>query len=119
VLITELCPWSSFVQRYGRCRRKRTENTVQIHWLDYQQEWKTRPYDATECEATRDRSVQLPDASLHKLAEIPLPKLDLPSYQLTKRDVKTFFCTHPKNRDTIYTISQYVRDPTAFTVAVV
>ncbi|MES1023333.1 helicase-related protein [Gloeocapsa sp. BRSZ] len=25
VLITELCPWSSFVQRCGRCGRKRTE----------------------------------------------------------------------------------------------
>ncbi|AFZ30541.1 CRISPR-associated helicase Cas3 [Gloeocapsa sp. PCC 7428] len=119
LLITELCPWSSFVQRCGRCGRKRTENTVQIHWLDYQQEWKPRPYDATECEATRDRLVQLPDASLYNLAQIPLPKLDLPSYQLTKRDVETFFCTHYKNRDTTYTISQYVRDPTAFTVAVV
>ncbi|PIG90925.1 CRISPR-associated helicase Cas3' [Gloeocapsopsis sp. IPPAS B-1203] len=118
LLITELCPWSSFVQRCGRCGRKRTDNTVEIHWLDYQQ-WKPLPYDATECEATRDRLVQLPDASLHNLAQIPSPKLNLLSYQLTKRDVETFFCTHYKNRDPTYTVSQYVRDPTAFTVSVV
>jgi len=40
LLITELCPWSSFVQRCGRCGRKRTNNTVEIHWLDYRQNWK-------------------------------------------------------------------------------
>ena len=31
LLITELCPWSSFVQRCGRCGRKRTDNHVQIY----------------------------------------------------------------------------------------
>ncbi|MUL34852.1 CRISPR-associated helicase Cas3' [Gloeocapsopsis dulcis] len=118
LLITELCPWSSFVQRCGRSGRNRTHNAVQIHWLDYQQ-WQPLPYKAPECEATRDRLLKLPDASLHNLAQIPLPKLDLPSYQLTTRDVETFFCTHHKNRKTTYTVSHYVRDPTAFTVSVV
>jgi CRISPR-associated endonuclease/helicase Cas3 len=119
LLITELCPWSSFVQRCGRCGRKRTDNTVEIHWLDYQQDWKAIPYSQRECLDTRSRLLELSDASLHQLSLIPQPNLDLPSYLLTKRDVKTLFCTHPKNRDAQYTVSQYVRDASSFTVSVV
>ena len=119
LLITELCPWSSFVQRCGRCGRKRTDNTVEIHWLDYQQHWKAIPYSERECLDTQSRLLELSDASLHQLSLIPQPNLDLPSYLLTKRNVETLFRTHPKNRDTQYTVSQYVRDPSSFTVSVV
>lgn len=118
-LITELCPWSSFVQRCGRCGRKRTDNSVEIHWLDDQSGWKALPYDDGECQETRARLLALPDASLHALTQIPLPDLKLPGYPLTVRDVETFFCTHYKKRDGQYTVSQYVRDPSTFTVAVV
>lgn len=119
LLITELCPWSSFVQRCGRCGRKRTGNSVQIYWLDYTQGWKPNPYADTDCEDTRNRLLKLTDASLHTLSQIPLPDLKLPRYPLTNRDVETFFCTHYKNRDNQYTVSQYVRDPDTFTVSVV
>jgi CRISPR-associated endonuclease/helicase Cas3 len=119
LLVTELCPWSSFVQRCGRCGRKRTNNAVQIYWLDYQQNWNSLPYKTTDCEDTRNRLLELTDASLHVLAQIPLPDLDLPGYLLAPRDVERFFCTHHKNRDGTITTSQYVRDPTSFTVSVV
>ncbi|MEM1279257.1 MAG: CRISPR-associated helicase Cas3' [Cyanobacteria bacterium P01_H01_bin.152] len=119
LLITELCPWSSFVQRCGRCGRTRTENAVAIHWLDYQQGWKSLPYDDAACQETRDRLLQLTDANLDALSKIPLPDLRLDGYPLKQRDVETFFHTHYKNRDAQYTVSQYVRDPTSFTVAVV
>jgi CRISPR-associated endonuclease/helicase Cas3 len=119
LLITELCPWSSFVQRCGRCGRKRINNHVEIYWLDYQQNWKAIPYSDLECQDTRNRLLELTDASLRKLSQIPLPNLDLPSYLLNKRSVVTLFCTHYKNRDTQYTVSQYVRDPSSFNVSVV
>jgi CRISPR-associated endonuclease/helicase Cas3 len=119
LLITELCPWSSFVQRCGRCGRKRTNNTVEIYWLDYRQNWKAIPYSNIECQNTRERLLELSDASLHKLAQIPLPELNLPSYLLTKRNVETLFRTHYKNRGIEHTVSQYVRDPSSFTVSVV
>jgi CRISPR-associated endonuclease/helicase Cas3 len=119
LLITELCPWSSFVQRCGRCGRKRTDNSVQIYWLDYTQGWKPNPYADADCEDTRNRLLELSDASLYTLSQIPLPELKLPRYPLTDRNLETFFCTHYKNRDNQYTISQYVRDPDTFTVSVV
>lgn len=119
LLITELCPWSSFVQRCGRCGRKRTDNNVQIYWLDYQADWKSIPYSKEECEDTCSRLLQLSDASLDTLSRIPLPGLDLPGYLLTKREIERFFCTHPKNRDNPVTAVEYVRDPSSFTVSVV
>lgn len=119
LLITELCPWSSFVQRCGRCGRTRTDNQVQIYWLDYQQDWQALPYKQEECEATRDRLLGVTDASLHQLAQMPLPDLDLPRYPLGKKEVETFFRTHYKTRDNYHEISKYVRDAHNFTVSVV
>lgn len=122
LLITELCPWSSLVQRCGRCGRKRTDNEVAIYWLDYQQGWKAIPYSDRACQETRDRLLELSDASLYQLTRIPLPETKIPHYLLSKRHVETLFRTHPKNRDTTdpaYTVPQYVRDPDSFTVSVV
>lgn len=119
LLVTELCPWSSFVQRCGRCGRKRTDNSVKIYWLDYTVNWKPAPYTDADCKKTQDILIKLTDASLQALCQIPLPELKLPSYPLTHRDVEIFFCTHYKSRDTRYTISEYVRDPDTFTVSVV
>jgi CRISPR-associated endonuclease/helicase Cas3 len=55
LLITEVCPWSSLVQRCGRCGRNRTDNDVEIYWLDYQESWKPAPYKDLECQEARER----------------------------------------------------------------
>jgi len=78
----------SFVQRCGRCGRERTDNPVQIHWLDYTWDWKPNPYSDADCEDTRNRLLKLTDASLHTLPN-SLPDLKLPRYLLTNRDVET------------------------------
>lgn len=122
LLITELCPWSSLVQRCGRCGRTRTDNEVAVYWLDYQQGWKAIPYSEEACRETHDRLLELSDASLHNLIRMPLPETKIPHYLLDKRHIETLFRTHPKNRDTTdpsYTVPQYVRDPDSFTVSVV
>ncbi|WP_239113003.1 CRISPR-associated helicase Cas3' [Halomicronema sp. CCY15110] len=120
LLITELCPWSSFVQRCGRCGRKRTDNPVEIHWLDYREGWKPVPYSKEECQDTRDRLLKLADANLDALSHIPLPDLKLDGPPLLQSDVETFFCTHYKKRDARLsaTAPKYVRDVKSFTVSV-
>ncbi|MGB3135945.1 MAG: CRISPR-associated helicase Cas3' [Nodosilinea sp.] len=119
LLITEVCPWSSFVQRCGRCGRNRTNNDVEIYWLDYQESWKPAPYSDQECQEARERLLGLTDASIHTLAQIPLPDLKIPGYLLTKKNIQTFFRTHPDARDNAISVSKYVRDPSSFTVSVV
>lgn len=118
LLITELCPWSSWVQRCGRCGRKRTNNEVEVYWLDYQYNWQPLPYSKAECEEARKRLLNLSDASLYALAQIPLPKLQVPGYPLNQQELHNFFRTHYLNRDNYHTVSQYVRDPENSTVSV-
>lgn len=124
LLITELCPWSSFVQRCGRCGRNDYTKAVEIHWLDYREGWKPAPYSKEECQDTRDRLLELMaqghDASLHSLAQVPLPDLKLDGPPLYKSDVETFFCTHYKKRDAGLTARapEYIRNVKSFTVSV-
>jgi CRISPR-associated endonuclease/helicase Cas3 len=124
LLITELCPWSSFVQRCGRCGRNDYTKAVEIHWLNYREGWQPAPYSKEECQDTRDRLLKLVaeghDASLHSLAQVPLPDLKLDGPPLLKSDVETFFCTHYKKRDAGLTARapEYVRDVQSFTVSV-
>ena len=123
LLITELCPWSSFVQRCGRCGRNDYTKAVEIHWLDYREDWKPAPYSQEECQDTRDRLLGLMtqgrDVSLHSLAQVPLPNLKLDRYPLDRSHIETFFCTHYEKRNSRYTAAQYVRDAKSFTVSVV
>lgn len=125
LLITELCPWSSLVQRCGRCGRNDYEKAVELHWLDYQEGWESAPYSKEECKDTRDRLLELVaegrDASLHSLAQVSLPALKLDRYPLNQSHIETFFCTHYQNRDAGLTVRtpQYVRDAQSFTVSVV
>lgn len=119
LLVTELCPWSSFVQRCGRCGRKRVDNSVKILWLDYQKNRNDLPYNSGECEAARQRLLELEDASLYTLSQFSPLNSPIKEYNLKAKEMRTFFCTHHKRRDNSYTISEYVRDPEAFTVSVV
>lgn len=47
-LFTELPPWSSFVQRVGRCNRQGTQNeTAAVYWIDVEDK-ASAPYNAQE-----------------------------------------------------------------------
>ena len=120
LLITELCPWSSFVQRCGRCGRNDYTKAVEIHWLDYREGWQPAPYSKEECQDARDRLLKLNDANLDALSKIRRPDLKLDGPPLLKSDAETFFCTHHKKRDAGLTARapEYVRDVKSFTVSV-
>jgi CRISPR-associated endonuclease/helicase Cas3 len=52
VMFTELAPWSSLVQRFGRCNRKGEFDTSDVYWIDVNEK-KTQPYDAGEVRAAK------------------------------------------------------------------
>lgn len=57
VLFTELSPWSSFVQRVGRCNRKGEDNgSAIVYWMDFKDlsEDSARPYEVEELTQTRE-----------------------------------------------------------------
>jgi CRISPR-associated endonuclease/helicase Cas3 len=66
-LITELAPWPSLVQRFGRCNRRGeflTDNPAQIYWVDVPSpdDKKAAPYSKDELDAARERLATLPDS---------------------------------------------------------
>ena len=76
VLYTELAPWASLVQRFGRCARYPGESG-QIIWLDLDlgrpnqpnDHW-ARPYELSELLAARERLQTLRDGGLQSLTTI-------------------------------------------------
>lgn len=76
VLYTELAPWASLIQRFGRCARYPGE-TGRVIWLDLDlgtdkqpaEHW-ARPYDRDELAAARDKLEKLSDVGLKSLTAI-------------------------------------------------
>ena len=117
-LITELCPWSSFVQRVGRCGRTNLEQASQVFWLDWQGDWKALPYEQKDCEETKEKLLSLSDVGLLSLLGVELPDRKLPKRKLGKEEMEQFFTTHPQLRSTTYSTEKYVRDVHSYTARV-
>jgi CRISPR-associated endonuclease/helicase Cas3 len=121
VLFTELAPWSSLVQRFGRANRyAELPDGAEVHWIDLLQpaadgtasdkdiEEVARPYEAPELRAARDRLSELNDvAPVH----LPLPDdLDPPRRVIRLKDLDDLFDTDPDLTGFDVDISPYVRD---------
>lgn len=117
-LITELCPWSSLVQRVGRCGRTNLKQVSQVFWLDWQLDWNSLPYDKKDCEETKEKLSSLSDVGLLSLLEVELPHRKLPKRKLGKEEIEQFFTTHPQLRSTTYSTEKYVRDAHSYTARV-
>ncbi len=71
-LITELAPWPSLVQRFGRCNRRgeyTESNPAKIYWVDVpsKDERQAAPYSQSELNEARAHLVKLRDAGLKSL----------------------------------------------------
>ena len=63
-LVTELAPWSSMVQRFGRCNRGGTLDDADVYWIDAPDERNYAPYGKGEMEAARAELSRLNDGSV-------------------------------------------------------
>ena len=109
-MITEIAPWSSLVQRFGRCNRygECGEAGATIFWIDLP-DTQTMPYTPEECEAARQNLKQLSDCGPQNLAKIPLgaPK----QYNvIRRRDLIDLFDTDPDLSGFDVDVSLYIRD---------
>jgi len=82
ILFTETAPWSSLVQRFGRCNRRGESISANIFHIPLSSkkpdEKQTAPYSPQEIEKSLDRLKTLTDASLQNL--------DNPQYRVTAAD---------------------------------
>ena len=109
-MITEIAPWSSLVQRFGRCNRygECGEAGAAIFWIDLP-DTQTMPYTPEECEAARKNLEELSDCGPQNLAKIPL---DVPEQHnvIRKRDLIDLFDTDPDLSGFDVDVSLYIRD---------
>lgn len=112
-LFSELAPWSSLVQRFGRCNRRGTEKNARIFLITPE---KPAPYDEVQLsEAKRliDGLIAAgADASPKNLSEIPIPVCDKPvsKHVIRRRDFLDLFDTTPDLAGQDINIDRWVRE---------
>ena len=121
VLFTELAPWSSLVQRFGRANRyAELPDGADVHWIDLlaraaggaaankDAEDLAKPYETAELQAARDQLVGLNDvAPVH----LPPPNAVAPPRRVIRRnDLDDLFDTDPDLTGFDVDVSPYVRD---------
>jgi CRISPR-associated endonuclease/helicase Cas3 len=123
VLFTELAPWPSLVQRFGRCARNPNENGT-IYWMDVStHESNALPYTIEELKSAKNKLQALDNASLHRLMKIkeeldkPVNKLESqklfpyePRFVPREKDLFDLFDTTPDLTGADIDISRFIRD---------
>lgn len=108
-LITELAPWSSLVQRFGRCNRRGEHPEALVAWCGVQPE-ASPPYAAEELAHARDLLRKLESA-----APADLPRANeacAPHTLLRQRTLLELCDTDPDLCGADLDISRYIREAT-------
>jgi len=123
VLFTELAPWSSMVQRFGRCARYPNQ-AGKIYWMDVgTDEASARPYMLAELNGAKTCLTKLDDAGLGPLIQLketldkPSQKIDAaalfpydPAFVPRDKDLFDLFDTTPDLTGADIDISRFIRD---------
>ena len=112
-LITELAPWPSMVQRFGRCNRRGDDEPGAIFWVDTgESAADTAPYRPEDVAAARERlkSLEGHSAGPAELAKLGAVLGDVERLAvIRRRDVVGLFDTTPDLSGGYLDVSRYVR----------
>ena len=107
-LITELAPWPSMVQRFGRCNRYGQDVDACVFWLDVDND-QAAPYPVGELVPARKALESLEGQSVAP-ADVPEVVLSQPPYDVIRRqDVWDLFDTAPDLSGSDVDVSRYIR----------
>lgn len=109
-LLTELCPWSSFVQRCGRCNRYGDVEDAEVRWIDIDPEAGDAllPYAEPDLARTRELLPALDDAGPGRLPRIDDERPD--GLVIRRRDFLELFNTDADLSGFHVDVAPYVRD---------
>ena len=111
ILFTELAPWSSLVQRFGRCNRYGEHNQdsgAKVFWIDIEEGANALPYETSSLQQAREKLVGLDD-----VGPAALPPADEPrplTAVLRRKDLFDLFNTDPDLSGFDVDVSDYIRD---------
>lgn len=124
-LFTELAPWSSLVQRFGRCNRYgewEQKSPAHIFWIDLETSMADKegeqqlvpeaalPYEIDDLDWSRIQLNQLKEVGPNKVSKIAVPEKDEFGHVLRRRDVMDLFDTTPDLAGNDIDVSRYIRD---------
>ena len=112
-LLTELAPWASLVQRFGRCNRRGDDQAAKVIWFDPgkidEKPRDAAPYKAEDLREAQRRLLSCKDASLQALdridAEMPLEA----AHVIRRRDLVDLFDTTPDLAGNDIDVSRFIR----------
>jgi len=119
-LFTELAPWASLVQRFGRCNRFGEYDDAKVFWIDVPTDSKrSLPYEDEELDTARDVLEDLSDvgptsleAHFSGLSDETKKTLFLyePVHVVRRKDITELFDTTPDLAGNDIDIARFIRD---------
>lgn len=126
-LFTELAPWSSLVQRFGRCNRygeweQEQKNPARVFWIDLEISMADKkgeqqlvpeaalPYEIDDLAWSRGQLNHLKEVGPNKVSKIAAPEKDEFGHVLRRRDVMDLFDTTQDLAGNDIDVSRYIRD---------
>lgn len=111
-LITDLAPWPSMVQRFGRCNRRGEYSDATIEWIDpgdvIDEKW-ALPYSVEELSASRELMIPLDDGSPASLSKVQYAPVKKRTPVIRRKDMLELFDTTPDLMGNDLDISRFVR----------
>lgn len=120
-LFTELAPWSSLVQRFGRCNRYgECSDTAAVYWIDIPDLKKNAsPYNADQLEKARSLLKDLSEVGPAALNQIEAPKEEVEGLIPRRHDLLQLFDTSTDLAGHDIDISSFIREADETDVALV
>lgn len=120
LLITELAPWPSLVQRFGRCARWGGKGQVIVADFNHNSDKKAAPYSVGELDAAREACDQLADVGPRHLEWLEKEHESLletlypyePTHLLLRHELDDLFDTSPDLSGADIDISRFIRSGT-------
>ncbi len=112
VLFTEVAPWPSLVQRFGRCNRSGEYDDAEIYWIDIPSEKKgwALPYTDEELMEARNILTDFDGQSVGPACLPPVSQSYTHEQVIRKKDLVELFDTTPDLAGSDIDISRFIRD---------
>lgn len=110
-MVTDLAPWPSLVQRFGRCNRYGDQTGARIYWVDPgKKKESATPYEPEDLEESRRKLAGLQNASAANLSALGKLGQKPPVSVIRRHDVQGLFATEPDLAGGFTDVSRFVRD---------
>jgi len=110
LLVTEIAPWASLVQRFGRCNREGITEDARIVVADLSDK-DCAPYEVASFVDSREKLAELgTDAALCEIERVGLPEVSPPTHVIRRKDLHELFDTTPDLAGADLDISRFIRD---------